>query len=62
MIKKLKCGICSGTGQSGNWSENGKKVVIEDCGYCKGKGFREIDVKDKRVVSKGKTLDLPYSA
>jgi DnaJ-class molecular chaperone len=60
MEKQFKCSICSGSGQQRKWSGDGKKIIISDCSYCNGTGYKKYIVIDSRKISKGNTLDLPY--
>lgn len=62
MKRNFKCGVCYGSGQSREWSDDGKKIVLQDCKFCKGTGVKVIEVKDNRFISKSKELDLPNSA
>jgi len=57
---KVTCGLCDGSGQTGQWIDDDRKWQVEDCENCKGKGKIEAEVVDKRKVTKRKALLLPY--
>ena len=58
--QRFKCGKCEGDGYVECW-EGGTKTRLEDkeitdCNICKGQGFVELRVIDKRKKSKKKDL------
>ena len=60
-VQRFECKKCQGTGfielwDGGDETHNEDKI-IEDCDICKGEGFLNLNVIDKRKKSKNKTLE-----
>jgi len=61
-IERFKCKECNGEGWTDEFGKNPNDLdmeafVITDCEICKGLGFIELLIIDKRERSKDKTLN-----
>ncbi len=54
--QRFRCRTCKTEGYIEEWGEEGIKKIIKDCPDCKGEGYTEIMVVDKRKKTKKKDL------
>ena len=58
MKVKVECSSCTGTGQDTGWGLE-REWIIRDCEDCKGTGKIEIEIVDKRKITKKKAMVMP---